>query len=123
MTNIIDLQKYLDYEFSSGTTTGSDYKKFENKYINYLKSICKQNSWELVKVNKNHYEFSAFIKNKDNHYIYMSISDVRYWNNDWHNHILIRDAKNEQDYRGGRNQYIKLPHLEESINYTFERIR
>ncbi len=48
MAKLQDLQKYLNYEFSTGCYTGEDYKTFERKYINYLKSLCKENGWEFV---------------------------------------------------------------------------
>ena len=86
---IQELQKYLHYEFSTGYETGEDYKTFERKYISYLKRICKQNNWAFIKANKNHYCFSAFIK-VNGRYIYLSISDVRYFENEWHKNILIR---------------------------------
>jgi hypothetical protein len=114
MSKLKELEKYLDYEFSSGYYTGQDYKTFERKYINYLKIICKENGWELARVNKNHYEFSAFFK-YENKYIYMSISDVRFPNNEWYNRILIRTAKHETDYTGGQNNFCSLPYLISSI--------
>ena len=112
MANIKDLKKYIGYEFSSGCYTGDDYKSFQTKYINYLKSVCKNNHWRLVNVGKNHYCFSAFIKSAENKCVYVSISDVRYFSNEWYNHILIRTAKDEQDYRGGFNNYTTLDGLE-----------
>lgn len=112
MANIKDLKKYIGYEFSSGCYTGDDYKSFQTKYINFLKAICKQNHWQLVNVGRNHYCFSAFIKSAENKCVYVSISDVRYFSNEWYNHILIRTAKDEQDYRGGFNNYTTLDGLE-----------
>ena len=112
MANIKDLKKYVGYEFSSGCYTGDDYKSFQTKYINYLRSVCKQNHLQLVNVGKNHYCFSAFIKSAENKCVYVSISDVRYFSDEWYNHILIRTAKNEQDYRGGFNNYTTLDSLE-----------
>ena len=112
MANIKDLEKYVNYEFSSGCYTGDDYKSFQTKYINYLRSICKQNHWQLVNVGKNHYCFSGFIKSAENKCIYVSISDVRYFSDEWYNHILIRTVKNETDYRGGFNNYTTLDDLE-----------
>ena len=114
MANLKDLEKYLNYEFSSGCYTGEDYKTFERKYISFLKAICNNNNWRLVKVNKNHYEFSVFYQVR-NYFIYLSISDVRYFKNEWYNHILIRIASNEKDYTGGRNNYCSLPKLSETI--------
>lgn len=116
MSNINTLKQYINYEFSSGCYTGNDYKTFQTKYINYLRTICKENNWSLIKVNKNHYCFSAFIKGgTENKYVYISISDVRYFNNDWYNHILVRTAKNEVDYKGGFNYYTTLDKLEYKI--------
>ena len=112
MANIKDLEKYVNYEFSSGCYTGDDYKSFQTKYINYLKSVCKNNHWRLVNVGKNHYCFSAFIKSAENKCVYISISDVRYFSNEWYDHILIRTEENETDYRGGFNNYTTLSDLE-----------
>ena len=112
MANIKDLKKYIGYEFSSGCYIGDDYKSFQTKYINFLKAICKQNHWQLVNVGRNHYCFSAFIKSAENKCVYVSISDVRYFSDEWYNHILIRTAKDEQDYRGGFNNYTTLDGLE-----------
>ena len=118
MATLNDLKKYLDYEFSSGCYTGEDYKSFERKYINYLKFIARENGWELVNVGKNHYEFSAFFKYNDK-YVYFSISDVRFWQNDWYNNILIRTAKSSKDYRGGNNYRTTLPTLDYGIKNLF----
>ena len=115
MAKLNDLKKYRDYEFSSGCYTGEDYKSFQTKYINYLKAMCKENHWELVNVSKNHYCFSAFIKSSENKCVYLSISDVRYFSNEWYNHILVRTAKNEVDYRGGFNNYTTLEKLDNTV--------
>ena len=108
---IAELKKYLGYEFSSGSYTGDDYKSFQTKYINYLKAVCRENHWQLVNVGRNHYCFSAFIKSAENKCVYISISDVRYFTNEWYSNILIRTAKDEQDYRGGFNHHTTLEDL------------
>ena len=120
MTKLEDLKKYLNYEFSTGVYTGEDYKSFERKYINYIKSLCKKYNWEFVRALKNHYEFSAFIKNNKNRYIYISISDVRFFKNEWFWHILIRSAKDEKDYTGRQNKYCSLPTLPVAIDCIFK---
>ena len=112
MATIKDLEKYIDYEFSWGCYRGDDYKSFQTKYINFLRSMCKQNHWQLVNVGRNHYCFSAFIKSAENKCVYVSISDVRFFTNEWYNNILIRTAKNEQDYHGGFNHRTTLKELE-----------
>ena len=112
--NLKELEKYLKHEFSSGPITGSDYNSFQTKYINYLKSVCRENGWEFVRALKNHYEFSAFIKANEK-FIYFSICDVRYFTNQWYTNILVRTAQHEKDYRGGRNTFTSLPELQPSI--------
>ena len=111
MAKLAELKKYLDYEFSSGCYTGDDYKSFQTKYINYLKAMCKENHRQLVNVCGNHYCFSAFVKSYENKCVYISVPDVRYFTNEWYSHILIRTVKDEQDYRGGFNNYTTLEKL------------
>lgn len=122
MATFNELSKYLNYEFSSGPYTGEDYKKFQTKYINYLRSMCKEYGWELVNIGRNHYCFSAFIKNQENKYVYISISDIRHFNKDWFYHILYRSAEHEKDYRGGCNQYSDLQGLQYNVNCLFHRL-
>ena len=112
MAKLKDLEKYVNYEFSSGCYIGEDYKSFQTKYINYLRAVCRNNHWRLVNVGRNHYCFSAFIKSAENKCVYISISDVRYFSNEWYDHILIRTTENETDYRGGFNNYTTLSDLE-----------
>lgn len=110
------LQKYLNHTFEDwGGITSEDYKKFERRYINYLKRMCKKNGWLFVKANKNHYEFSAVIQRNDGQHIYISISDVRYWRNAWYTNILVRTMKHATDWTGGRNNYCMLDELENLI--------
>lgn len=119
MAKLKDLEKYLNYKFSTGCYTGEDYKTFQTKYINYLRSLCKEQGWQLVNVGRNHYCFSAFLQNNENKYLYISISDVRFWQNEWYNRILIRTAKNEKDYHGGGNNHTTLPELIKKAKYLF----
>lgn len=97
-----------------GSVTSDDYKSFQRKYKNFIKKVCEENNMELVKFNPNHYEFSAFVK-KDDKFVYISISDVRYFKNAWYNRILVRTAKSEKDYTGGFNNYTSLPLLETTL--------
>ncbi len=120
MATLKELAKYTHYTFSSGCDTGEDYKSFQRKYINYLKSIANEYGWELVKTIKGHYEFSAFFKFKDR-FAYMSISDVRFFKNEWFSNILIRTAKNEKDYTGGQNNYTNIGNLKYAIYSLFNR--
>ena len=121
MAKLHELEKYLTYEFSSGSYTGEDYKSFQRKYINYLRSVCKENGWELLVSNKGHYIFSAFIRNQENNHLYISISDVRFFKNNWYNHILIRCANHAKDYCGCGNNYTHLTDFAQTAQQLFER--
>ena len=90
-----------------------------------MKETCKEIGFELKDFNKNHYDFSAVLQNKKNKlYYYISISDVRWCNNEWANRLLYRTMKNEKDWTGGTNYYCKLVDLAEkliSLNKNYEK--
>lgn len=116
----MNIFNYRDHHFENGGgTTTEEYKKFQQEYINYLKKVCKANDWEITKVLRGHYEFSLFIKNSKNHYVYLSICDVRYFHNQWYNHILIRGALHDEDYVGMHNEYTSLEKLPSEIGRIF----
>ena len=119
MAKLHELEQYLNYEFSTGCYTGNDYLSFQRKYINYLRALCKDNGWELIVSSKSHYWFSVFIRNQSGNHLYLCISDVRFWKNEWYNRILIRTANHEKDYHGGGNHHTSLPNLTQTANYLF----
>ena len=91
------LQPFVNYVFSSGGYIGDDFKSFNTKYKNAIKKLL-----------PNGYE----IKDTDGRFIYMSISDVRYFPNEWVNDILIRTMKHDKDWTGGVNHFTDL------VNFT-----
>lgn len=64
-------------------------------------------------------EDSAFVE-KDGHFVYISISDLRFWKN-WDQDILIRTASSQKDYRGGHNNSTTLNKLEEDVYYLLKK--
>lgn len=48
-------------------------------------------------------------------FYYISISDVRYWKNEWADYILYRTMEHEKDWTGGSNQYSSLNDLSENL--------
>lgn len=114
MAKIEDLRKYLNGIEDYGSVVSPQYKTFQTKYRNYIKALAKAHNGELVKFNPSHYEFSCFVK-RNGKYVYIAISDVRYFKNQWYSHILIRTAQNEKDYKGGSNYYTRLEELGEMI--------
>ena len=111
------LNKWYNKEFENwGGETSPEYKNFQTNYKSVIKEICNDIGMNLYSFNKNHYEFSAVVKsNTTNQFYYISISDVRYWKNEWADNILFRTMENDKDWTGGRNRYSKLKDLEENL--------
>jgi len=101
-----NIKDWLDWEFSSGGTTGEDFKRFARDFRKSIKEKLPERA-ELVNWNNGHYYVSGFVK-RENKYVYFSISDVRFFKDDWYGHILIRTAENDKDYTGGSNCFILL---------------
>ena len=61
-----------------------------------------------------------YVKNGEK-YLFISISDVRYFPSDWYEHILMRTAKSDKDYRGGCNSFIHIDNFIFRAKVLFER--
>lgn len=107
------LEGFKTWEFSSGCTTGPDFKIFARKFKSYIKKNLPVNS-ELVGYSVGHYDLVGFIKRQDK-YVYFSLSDVRHFPCEWFKNILIRTAKHEKDWLGGSNCYTKLDRFKEDV--------
>lgn len=118
-TTVQELNSYSTHTFSNGASTGKDYREFESFYRKYLNEIAKEIGAEVIKFISGHYYFSTFIKRNDS-VIYLSISDVRYSVNEWRDNILVRKAKDELDYVGGRNTYTDLINLKSHLDKTLD---
>ena len=105
MKNKLKAEKWRNYEFSTGATTGEDYTSFQKDARSDLNKMAKEEGLIVHSFNKNHYCFSAILKTQGGKYIYTSISDVRFFPNEFLDHVLIRTMKNEKDYTGGTNNY------------------
>jgi len=103
------LEGFKNWEFSSGGTTEKDFDTFARLFRLFIKKNLKK-GMELVNFGKGHYYLSGFIKRNSN-FVYFSFSDVRYFPGEWYENILIRTARNEQDYTGGGNCSSKLQNL------------
>ncbi len=112
------LEKWLDFHFSTGCETGSDYIQFQKEARADLKKKVAQANCSIVEFNKNHYEFSAVLENEaTGKLIYMSIPDVRFWENQWYTNVLYRRMKDRNDYsgRGDYNHYTAWNNLPNAL--------
>ncbi len=113
------LEKFKSWVFSSGGTTGEDFKVFARAFRSYVKKNLPPNSI-LVSFNTGHYYISGFVKRGDK-YVYFSISDVRHFSGSWIDDILIRTAKHEKDYTGGCNNSTTLEKFSLNVEQLLER--
>jgi len=107
------LEGFKSWRFSTGPMIRKDFKQFAGLYKMFIKDNQPEGA-ELVEYNKGHYFLSGFIE-KDGKFVYFSISDVRYWENEWAENILIRTAENQEDFTGDMNSYTTLENIEEDI--------
>lgn len=102
----MNMSKWLNFQFSTGVYPGEDYIRFQRQARNELKKQAEASGFELHQFNKNHYEFSAVLRHKEtNRFVYVSISDVRYFPNKWYDRVLIRTMAHDKDWSGGPNNY------------------
>lgn len=110
--------KWINHEFSSGTTNGEDFKAFARDFKKRIQKDLKNTDMELEKFSIGHYYLSGFIKRRDK-YVYFSIPDVRHFGNEWFNDILIRTAKGCSDFKGGHNNRTDLSGFCENVKKLF----
>ena len=119
-----ELQPWWDHEFSSGGTTGPDYKEFQAAYGRWLRKALKG---YRVTVLGNHYEFSAVVTKKGeggspDRFVYLSISDVRFFPREWAQHVLVRTMAHEKDWTGGPNTYCGVNGIPERVGELMARM-
>ena len=109
MDNFKSVRKYRNHEFSSGAYTGEDFKAFHRAMNNAIKKELKNLTVHTDKCK--HYYWSCFAQNNETgKIVYISISDVRGFD-DWYDNVLIRTAKSLTDYTGGANNYCSLDRI------------
>jgi len=104
------MKSWLNHDFS----LYPDERAFNEWFKDLKKNIKDQlgSDYSLINFSPGHFISSGFIKNlKNQKLVYISFSDVRYFNNEWYTNVLIRSAKDSSDFSGGSNQYCTLPEL------------
>ena len=119
-----ELQPWWDHEFSSGGTTGPDYRKFQAAYGRYLRKALP--GYEVM-VHGNHYEFSAVVKKPGkgdvrDMFVYLSIPDVRFFPRKWADCVLVRTMGHSKDWTGGPNTYCTVNGIAERVEELMGRI-
>lgn len=107
------LEEFMSWEFTSGGTTGDDFKVFSRLFRSRVEKSLPTGA-RLVNFSSGHYDVSGFIE-REGKYVYFGISDVRHFPGEWNRNILIRTAKGPKDYTGGSNGYTALDNLGRAV--------
>lgn len=100
-----------------------EYSDFKRNYKSVLREISKRIGFELHSFRNIFYSFSAVMKsNTTNQFYYISISDVRFFKDEWAKEILYRTMENEHDSTGGKNRYSTLENLAENLSILDKEI-
>lgn len=110
----VTLNGFRGWEFTSGPTTGADFDVFARLFKACIKKSLPPGA-TLVNCSSGHYILSGFVQREDK-FVYFSISDVRHFPEKWHKDILVRTAKCETDYTGGSNGYATLETFTDAVN-------
>lgn len=100
------LTLWYGHRFQTSCGTTPEFAKFAREFKAAIREQLGP-SYELVAFNRGHFCCSGFARRGEK-FIYFSISDVRFFGTSWVDRILIRTAKHETDYTGGRNQQTNL---------------
>ena len=94
----------LKQEFESATRATPEWIKFCQVFRKELATDLKK-YYKIIdyKFSRGHFYCSCFFKLPDEKCYYVSMSDVRHFPG---NPLLIRTAKNLEDYTGGSNNYL-----------------
>jgi len=81
------------------------FDQFVRDFRSDLKQMVKGTKWKLHTCKGNWFYIYGFFHNEqDEKWVYFSISDVRFFKDQWYNNVLIRTAKHENDFTGGSNR-------------------
>ena len=114
------IQQWMGFQFSSGGETGADYLKFQTGFRRILTDIAKESGYHIHRFLKNHYCCSAVLQQDETGaFAYVSISDVRFWPEQWFTHVLYRQMRTAEDWVGRSNHYCSLDELGESLKRLY----
>ena len=109
------IEKWFGNTFESSSGLTDEFSSFSKDFKKHLKSIAGID-YKLY-FSRGHFDCSGFFRNiKTEKFVYFSVSDVRYFPNSWWNNVLVRKAKDEKDYTGGRNNSCQLVDLKKNID-------
>lgn len=109
------LEGFEEWSFSSGSSIGPDFKRFISLYRSWVKKEVKKIAADSVTIKSGHYDMHGFIGRRGR-YVYWSTGDVRFSRGRWHTNILIRTAKDDKDFTGGRNTFATIKNFASKVD-------
>lgn len=109
----------------AGSVTSQDFKTFAKRLKTVIIEMCGKIGAELVTYSVGHYYISLFLRMEE-WYVYVSYEVPRgevpiNLYESGVDGFLYRAAKNEKDYKGCRNHFCSLLHLEECVTRLLEQ--
>ena len=116
---MLKAEKWVNNRFDCDVLT-TKYEQFERDCKSDLKKMASENGLELYEFHKNFFYFSAVLTDGEK-FVYVSISDVRYfgWNSD--TEVLVRTMKHAKDWTGGMNNYCTWNRVGEVARKLIDR--
>lgn len=118
--NKLKINKWLGHTFQTSSSRTPEYLAWHRDFRSALKKILPDGA-ELILSKPNHFDATGFVKRADR-FVYFSVSDIRFWQDEWSNHVLIRTAKHDKDWTGGANNYTTLDNFTENVDRLLEGI-
>lgn len=111
--------KWMGVRFESDSVKTQQFLNFARDFRSDLTTIARKTRWIVHSFSVGHFYISGFFKNVDTgKFVYFSISDVRFFQDEWCSNMLIRSAGHDADYTGGKNHYTALVNLDHWLNYS-----
>ena len=109
------MEKWLNTTFESSCSTTEQFTAFFKDIRLHIRKML--TGYKILSFNKGHFYFSFFAQNLETKKIFYVMSDdVRYSINGWYKNLLIRTAKDDEDYTGGSNCFTSLADLKEKAD-------
>lgn len=115
------LKSFVGFDFNATPNQEWLYERLQRTARAELRKMMLSNKIVIHRFYKEHYEFSAVLKDeKSGRYIYVAIRDVCLIGDIWWNSVLYRTMNNENDHVGGINHYCQWTELSDRINALLE---
>ena len=106
------MKKWVGYVFEGSSEKTPEFRAFARDFKKELKAQLMP-GMKLVEYLVGHFYVSGFIQGKG--LVYFMTTDVRFDQDLWFNHLLIRTAKDTRDFTGGPNHYTRFADIGESV--------